>query len=687
MAYRYEIKVQDASTSSPLINAYILCNGKVLGQTNADGNLVLEDERKAIEISIIYPTYNRLDAGLVAGRIYVFRMIRSRKEIHETVTASIKPEPVVAKSVRVYSIDKHDIERSPDLDPSLMLQSLLGASISSYYGEGGQESVHINNSSNRQVLVLLNDIPLNDPFMGGFDVSLLDLGVFDKIEMCSAGLSDYYGQAASSGVLNLLTSSDYIYERSLKYSVGSYGYMNTSLDVGEYLGRNWYIRIKPFLRSVRNDYPYTDFFGEERELSNNKDMLLGTLFENIIFLDKTSRLNAFYGYLTDKKGSPGTDSNPQPTAFIENTMHIASLGYLYSDYNRVLKGTLYYENTYFHYNNMDGYKIDNERRQNLIGLNLKEGIGLSRYFTLLSIQEARQAFINAADIDKDKEAGGAVSAGLDLKYKALYSEFLLRLDKNEGRDLVLAPGLSLALRGDDTSISFKAARGFTYPNLTDLYWPKDNFAVGNPELKPEYSWNFGLSLGAERFDKALNLELNPFYTTFTDQIKWLPAQKEGRWSPVNLTKSRSYGVNISTSILPLREFIRLKGNGSFCRAEVIEDDTTYTSIYSPSLIMNAGIEIGLERLFVKPCLRYKGKVYTKPNSDQTLPERALYDIEAVSDLGRVVLSTGIYNLLNKRYQDMDGYPAIGREWRISMRLDLLKELSSPLKGQVLPCLK
>lgn len=93
------------------------------------------------------------------------------------------------------------------------------------------------------------------------------------------------------------------------------------------------------------------------------------------------------------------------------------------------------------------------------------------------------------------------------------------------------------------NVRFKASviRNYRFPTLNDLYF----MPGGNPELKPErgFSYDGGVSFAVSHRRLELSGEATAFDSRITDWILWLPTFK-GFWSPVNVKKVHSYGVEI-----------------------------------------------------------------------------------------------------------------------------------------------
>lgn len=94
----------------------------------------------------------------------------------------------------------------------------------------------------------------------------------------------------------------------------------------------------------------------------------------------------------------------------------------------------------------------------------------------------------------------------------------------------------------DSLLSLHAAlsRGFRRPTFNDLYWPEDNFAVGNPDLRPENSVEVEAGVSLLGLD-YLRFSVTGFAARTEDMIRWEPGES-GKWSPVNIAMAYRRGI-------------------------------------------------------------------------------------------------------------------------------------------------
>ena len=90
-----------------------------------------------------------------------------------------------------------------------------------------------------------------------------------------------------------------------------------------------------------------------------------------------------------------------------------------------------------------------------------------------------------------------------------------------------------------------AARNYRFPTLNDLYFQPG----GNPRLKPERGWT--CDAGAETTLKggrrSLHASLTAFDSRIDDWILWIETTKQGVYTPINIRRVHSYGVETKLS--------------------------------------------------------------------------------------------------------------------------------------------
>ena len=125
------------------------------------------------------------------------------------VTATRVPTPRDRIPAPVTVIDRQTIEENGYVTLADALAAVPGFRLVQGGGLGQQASGFARGANSRQVLVLLNGVPVNDPSEpnGAFNFGNELLGDIERIEVVRGPVSSLYGLAAIGGVVNLITRS------------------------------------------------------------------------------------------------------------------------------------------------------------------------------------------------------------------------------------------------------------------------------------------------------------------------------------------------------------------------------------------------------------------------------------------------------------------------------------------------
>ncbi len=130
-----------------------------------------------------------------------------------TVTAARREQPLSDVPANVTVIDTSDIRRSASRTIDDLLRSLPGFSLfrrsSSLVANPPSQGVSLRGvgpSAVSRTLVLLDGVPLNDPFGGWIYWSRVPMETIERIEVVRGGGSSVWGNSAMGGVINILTA-------------------------------------------------------------------------------------------------------------------------------------------------------------------------------------------------------------------------------------------------------------------------------------------------------------------------------------------------------------------------------------------------------------------------------------------------------------------------------------------------
>ena len=107
--------------------------------------------------------------------------------------------------------------------------------------------------------------------------------------------------------------------------------------------------------------------------------------------------------------------------------------------------------------------------------------------------------------------------------------------------------------GFDAKLKASYGRAYRAPTLNDLSWPRDDMAEGNPNLRPEKSEGYEISV--EKLFRDLFLARATFFRNkIEDAIAWAPVGTQvvspwgsyARWTPTNVNEVSVKGIELET---------------------------------------------------------------------------------------------------------------------------------------------
>lgn len=134
----------------------------------------------------------------------------------QTATQSLEPVVITASRVeqRLMEVLPHtsvvtrtDIERAQAPDVLSLIARAAGIEIAQLGGVGTQSGLFVRGGETRQVLVLIDGVPLNNLNFSTASLDQMTVGQIDRIEIVRGNVSSLYGAQAVGGVIHVFTRS------------------------------------------------------------------------------------------------------------------------------------------------------------------------------------------------------------------------------------------------------------------------------------------------------------------------------------------------------------------------------------------------------------------------------------------------------------------------------------------------
>lgn len=182
-------------------------------------------------------TFTLLLATLWAGMAHAQDSL-STTYLKEVVTTGTRFDVPVEKSGKtIYKLTADDLERNAGKSLGDILNGVPGLQMDGNFGSPGTNiSYFIRGARNKQTLILIDGVPLNDPSSvnSDYDLRYLPVSQIESIEVLKGGLSTLYGTGAAAGVINikLKEPADKPLSGSLRADVASYNTYQQDVVLG-----------------------------------------------------------------------------------------------------------------------------------------------------------------------------------------------------------------------------------------------------------------------------------------------------------------------------------------------------------------------------------------------------------------------------------------------------------------------
>jgi vitamin B12 transporter len=162
--------------------------------------------------------------------------------LQEVVVTGTKFEVPVEKSGKtIHTISRQQLEQSGGVAAAELLNQVPGVQIDGNFGTPGSNlSYYLRGARNRQTLILIDGVPLNDPsaINAEYDLRYIPVSQIESIEVLKGGLSTLYGTSAAAGVISIrLKEPTEKFSGLAELSAGSFKTFSENLSIGGTQGK------------------------------------------------------------------------------------------------------------------------------------------------------------------------------------------------------------------------------------------------------------------------------------------------------------------------------------------------------------------------------------------------------------------------------------------------------------------
>ncbi len=579
------------------------------------------------------------------------------------VTATRSERGVNELPVSVLIVDEEEIESAPALSIDDLIRGLPGVTpsvISSAGSTGSNQRFSMHGLGGIRALVLLDGIPLHDPYSGVIQWQNVPLQSLRQIEVVRGGNASLFGNHALGGTVNLITKPLTSNELSLDLSYGSHDTRRGSLTFDSVLNEAVAVRLSHYETDSDGYRRVPDPGPIDIDAWVDRSITTGRADFNISDTSRAS-ITGSTSEIDSSRGTPVTASLNDVQVFSGSFHQIVGNGSLISvnayrqDQSEFLVNSRIIGDGEDEYKTQEGIIDSTGTGASLEWSHQREGaitsISAGLDFQELEAWEDRVSFARSGGVTNEQKVGGRQ------QFTGLFAQMSWRptgdlevlgsartdwFVNDKGATLIVGgpeeyyedtssrqfnPRLSVRYAlGERSVIRAAAYRAFNAPTLRELYRNSqtgNSTLLGNPDLVPEIL--VGGELSWEWVGQLSRLQVH----LYRSEIDGVQSRVESDSDPnvyfyKNLGTARSQGVEL-TGDFRLSRHLSVSGAYTFADSVITEDPNR-------ELVGNWAIEVP----------RHSGSVSLRYISDGgTRAElRALALGRSYSDADNLALSPG-----------------------------------------------
>lgn len=570
-----------------------------------------------------------------------------------TATRTPAAPRTIGSAVDVITAD--DLARRQVSSLNSALGGVSGAPLFASGAAGSLTSLFLRGANSNQTLFLVDGLRLNDPntdyavFLGGACV-----GACDSLEVAHGPQSTLYGGEAVGGVVSLRAQAGRGKPTArISAEGGSFGTIQGALAAQGEQGKWAY--------NVSAQGGHTD----NERANNNFDSANTTLRLDHMVSDKTTvggTVRWFHGVY----GDPGDRYTNDPDN-ITREENLLATAFVNVKFNQDWTGRLMLgaqDRRFVAESPRAGrattFTIVKNRRGVLDGQTTYSGLEHHRFTTGFTAEANHTRNTGFGDINK-KQSLFAVF--VQDEFSPVENVFLtggLRSDDFDTFGRATTGRVTAAWLTAQQSLKFRASYGtaFRSPSFLDLYG-RSAFYVGNPSLHPEKARGWDAGVDYYLPEKRGSVSVTWFETNYTDLVIFNFAVSPS--TVVNVEKARTRGVEFSAKTT-LPGAIETRLGYTYLEADNLTQKIRL--LRRPRHNFNAdawhefghGVSAGAGLVHVAQREDVDAKTFRTVDGENYTIAR-IYAAWQVSP--RLALKARLENLLGERYEEVNGYPALG----------------------------
>lgn len=553
-----------------------------------------------------------------------------------------------------------------------LLLSLPGVFILPNGNQGNLSTAILRGSNSKESYVYLDGFKLNTKRVESFNLSLLPLAPYSRIEILKGGNSTFFGEGPSGGIINfILPNTDERFAK-LKTEFGSFGY-----NYQEFIFNlpSQYNLSFLFSRTHKDGNDPLDYRGYEFKRENSdftkKTFLIkhsSDAYEQVFLLseNKTGITGPLYDVFSDSAYvySPNARENDEillygigftsPNYYFKNQI-LRERTYFFDPDSHFFSppDTSYYQS--FLLRSAGGYRVDLKR--------IKWHFGYETYREDIMVLNGFPEGVR----NKDTLNSLYISGGIEIPAKLEPFFYTGRDFLSDENFMPLKTGFSLYFNRT-SKFTFTYSKSLKNPTSFERIWPEQRWGNyitrGNPGLKSEKSeeYQFIFSIFPEK--APFYFSINTFRKNSKDLIEWVSYIQDTLYitEPQNAEKAFLRGYETELRMGKKNVFLNLFY--TYINAKNLTEKRRifyipWNSLRCEFLMDFERFSAGISYVFQSERLASLEKLGDIVLWNLTFKFKKIYFFD---------IGFSFYNLLNKNYEFVPGYPIEGRSFKISLEM-------------------
>lgn len=600
-----------------------------------------------------------LSVSLILGSAGVVQAAQALKQPEMVVSATKTEETLDQVSSTVFVVTDQEMEEKGAWSLPDALRDVPGLYVRSNGAFAGPTMVTMRGGHSSQVRVMMDGVRLADPIStsGGFNLSLMDVGAVDQLEVVQGPQSTLYGSDAMAGIINLITKRGRGKPSFWATGEGgSYSTMRGQLGTqGEVDGFNFFASASGITTdgiSSAKDQPEKDSYNNHQFNARvGYEFKPGTELYGIGYYHK-----ADVDYDSFWSGPADSDDN------VKNTSWSGILGFRQEVSNWWdHKLTLSNGKTKREYSDESEYNSELTTAEWQHNLHYKE---LATLTLGLDWEQEKGDYVSplysdALGTQKSELWGGYLQAQIS-PIKGLNLLAGARNDHHDsyGDEATWRAGASYYFGKTGTKLRSTYGTGFKSPTLYQLY-----SKFGDKDLSPEKSKGWDAGIDQEFFKGRLKLSLTYFSLKTDDLILW----DFGTYKYKNVDQAKSSGLEFSFKAM-LTKWLGLDGSYTYTDSE--NDSTGKELVYVPRNKATLGFRLQpIKGLVARVYGLYVGKRYDDDDNLEEVDAYFTVNLAASYEINKYLKLTGrVVNLFDEDYEEIKDFGTMGLSAFVGLKL-------------------